>query len=172
MYSRLGVDEQAPAQVPAAITYPRVNPVVIPRPMPLRPEISGGTTRPATLDPAQIPDVSTTPPSSMTDAQINEEYTALSSIWSQYVNRVPADNPRFAAVVNRRNALNQERENRRARSTTFDAFVAAAPPGLALGAGIAYLLGRSPVKGGVIGGLVTGLLPVVILTYLYSARPR
>jgi len=168
MYSRLGVDEQAPA----AITYPRVNPIAVPRPMPLRPEISGGSTRPATLDPAQIPDVSATPLSSMTDAQIDEEYRTLSSVWSQYVNRVPADNARFVAVVNRRTALNQERDNRRARSITLDAFIAAAPPGLALGAGISYLLGRSPVKGGVIGGLITGMLPVIILTYLYSARLR
>lgn len=117
---------------------------------------------------SQLPAVSTTSPGSMTNEQLEQESRSLSSCY-MYQNYFPNDQ-RVISICNRRKAVNQELNNRRIRTATFDSFAAASPIGIAFGSGIAYLLGMSPLRGAVIGGLATGMLPVLVISYLGSRR--
>ena len=117
----------------------------------------------------ELPTISTASPQSMTDEQLATEYQSLSSFCGRYQHYFQNDQ-RVVAVCNRQKVIDQERNNRRMRTATFESFAMASPIGIAFGSGIAYLLGMSPARGAIIGGLATGMLPVLVISYLGSRR--
>jgi hypothetical protein len=122
------------------------------------------------LDPMTIPSMATTSPLIMTLEQIQEEKERIHSIILQFSGHVDSQHPRFQALEDRRQKLDDEILRR--RNIKFYSMMAAlaASPGIALGGAWSFFRGGSVLRGGITGGIITVALPVAWLLFINFKR--